>query len=218
MSGTWVKGTPAGNCWSLYYIRVIYFSIKVKNSFASVPLDPFWVTAFVDGEGSFHVSVIKNKDSKHGWRVQQEFSIELHIRDVNILILIKKELTVGKIYKIVTSVVLRVYSIKELEIIIAFFEKYTLITKKRVDYVLFKQAIDIVQKKEHLTIEGLQKIIAIKASINWGLSDVLKKAFPDVVPVVRPIVENSFPKIIDPNWLAGFTDAEGCFLINIYKS
>ena len=87
-------------------------------------------------------------------------------RDENILILIKKELTVGKIYKIVTSVVLRVYSIKELEIIIAFFEKYTLITKKRVDYVLFKQAIDIVQKKEHLTIEGLQKIIAIKASIN----------------------------------------------------
>ena len=87
------------------------------------------------------------------------------------------------------------------------------------DYVLFKQAIDIVQMKEHLTIEGLQKIIAIKASINWGLSDVLKTAFPDVVPVVRPLVENSFPKILDPNWLAGFTSAEGCFfLINIYKS
>ena len=34
--------------------------------------------------------------------------------------------------------------------------------------------------------------------------------------VERPIVEN--PKIKDPNWLAGFTEAEGCFFINIYKS
>ena len=66
--------------------------------------------------------------------------------------------------------------------------------------------------KEHLTKDGLTKIVAIKASMNRGLSEELKLAFPDVVPVVRPLVENK--KISDPNWLAGFTSAEGCFFIN----
>ena len=45
---------------------------------------------------------------------------------------------------------------------------------------------------------------------------MLKLAFPDVVPVVRPLVLNQ--KIEYPNWLAGFTSAEGCFLVKIYKS
>ena len=69
---------------------------------------------------------------------------------------------------------------------------------------------------KHLTPEGLRKIVAIRARMNRGLSEKLKVAFPDVVPVVRPLVEN--PKILDPNWLAGFTSAEGCFYILITKS
>lgn len=52
--------------------------------------------------------------------------------------------------------------------------------------------------------------------MNLGLSDKLQVAFPDVVPVERPRVE--LPKTIDPNWLAGFTSAEGCFKIKITKS
>ena len=51
--------------------------------------------------------------------------------------------------------------------------------------------------KEHLTKDGLIKIVAIKASINRGLSEKLKSAFPDVVPVVRPLLKNLTVK--DPN-------------------
>jgi hypothetical protein len=39
-----------------------------------------------------------------------------------------------------------------------------------------------------LTIEGLKKLVAIKASINSGLSDTLKAAFPDITPAARPLV------------------------------
>ena len=52
--------------------------------------------------------------------------------------------------------------------------------------------------------------------MNRGLSDKLKAAFPNVVPVDRPLVK--IKKIDDPHWLAGFVSAEGCFFINIYKS
>ena len=48
----------------------------------------------------------------------------------------------------------------------------------------------LIQNKEHLTMEGLSKIVAIKASMNTGLSDELKAAFPDITPVQRPNVLN----------------------------
>ena len=52
--------------------------------------------------------------------------------------------------------------------------------------------------------------------MNRGLSPKLKLYFPQVVQVTRPLVENA--KIPDPNWLAGFTSAEGCFMVKITGS
>ena len=40
----------------------------------------------------------------------------------------------------------------------------------------------MISRKEHLTMEGLCKIVAIKVSMNRGLSLELKKAFPEIVP------------------------------------
>ena len=54
-----------------------------------------------------------------------------------------------------------------------------------------------MNRKEHLTIEGLHKIVAIKASINLGLSQELKAAFPNTISEPRPLVE--VPKTYDPN-------------------
>jgi hypothetical protein len=65
------------------------------------------------------------------------------------------------------------------------------------DYYLFKQAFDLVSRKEHLTQEGLNKILAIKASINRGLSEGLNPAFPNIIPVQRPLGLET--KIPDPN-------------------
>lgn len=76
--------------------------------------------------------------------------------------------------------------------------------------------IELIKCKEHLTKEGLERLVAIKASINLGLSDELKTAFPKIVPVNRPSVANQ--NIPDPMWIVGFTNAEGCFLVNIRQS
>jgi hypothetical protein len=67
-----------------------------------------------------------------------------------------------------------------------------------------------------LTIEGLRKILVIKASVNNGLSDQLKESFPGIIPVIRPLVKCS--EIKDPNWLAGFVSGEGCFSVHIFTS
>jgi hypothetical protein len=91
-----------------------------------------------------------------------------------------------------------------------------LLTQKRADFYLFVEIIKIIKRKEHLTPEGLQKIVNLKASLNLGLSDKLKTSFPNTVPVQRPKV--SFNGIPDPNWLSGFAEGEACFFISIYRS
>jgi len=53
-----------------------------------------------------------------------------------------------------------------------------------------------MQRKEHLTPEGMEKIVALKASLNQGLSDELKAAFPNIVPSPRPQGQNI--KILNP--------------------
>ena len=74
---------------------------------------------------------------------------------------------------------------------------YPLITNKCSDFKLFIMVLEIMRRKEHLTLEGLRQIIAIKAAMNLGLSEKLQLAFPDVVPVERCKVEPS--QTIDPN-------------------
>lgn len=79
-----------------------------------------------------------------------------------------------------------------------------LISQKRGDYLLFKQILSIMQLKEHLTLEGLQKIINIRATLNYGLSKELQLMFPETIPVPRPIRETSV--IPHSQWIAGFTN------------
>jgi hypothetical protein len=81
-----------------------------------------------------------------------------------------------------------VSSLSDLQTIINHFDSYPLISQKLSDYLLFKQAFELVKSKKHLTQSGLKEIVGIKASINKGLGEVLKAAFPDVIPVSRPPV------------------------------
>ena len=81
-----------------------------------------------------------------------------------------------------------VYSTQDLAVLISHFDKYPLITEKLSDYLLFKMIFNIIDKKEHLTMEGLLNIVSIKASMNKGLSSQLKEAFPNIIPVARPLV------------------------------
>lgn len=104
--------------------------------------------------------------------------------------------------------------------IIPHFLKYPLLSQKRADFELFKSIVELMERKEHQTLAGIHKILSIKASMNKGLTDSLKKAFPalqnNILPVVRPIVEVT--NNMDPNWLVGFIEAEGCFYVSITKS
>lgn len=107
-------------------------------------------------------------------------------------------------------------SLKDLDVIIEHFNNYPLLTQKYKDFELFKQAISLIKNKDHLNIEGFNKILAIRASMNKGLPLVLKEAFPDIKE--RVATPKDLPLELDPHWVAGFIDAEGCFWIKTQKS
>lgn len=52
--------------------------------------NPNWITGFVDAEGCFSISVYNDKiGNKLKWKVIPCFQIELHIKDLDLLLQIK---------------------------------------------------------------------------------------------------------------------------------
>lgn len=60
-------------------------------------LNPYYVTGFADGEGSFIVTINPHAGYRTGYRVKATFSIGLHKRDLALLKRIQQFLGVGSI-------------------------------------------------------------------------------------------------------------------------
>ena len=188
--------------------------VQNKNS-----LNPWFVTGLADSEGTFTVIIDKTEKRTLGWRVQAKFQIGLHLRDLSIILQVQEFFGgIGSIGKSGDMVFYSVSSVKDLtNTIIPHFLIYNLLTQKQADFLLFKSIVDLIFNKQHLTIMGLNQIINIKASMNLGLSQILRTNFIDIVPVNRPLCAKN-DNIPDPNWISGFVNGEGTFDLKIYKS
>ena len=72
--------------------------------------------------------------------------------------------------------------------VIPHFEKFPLITQKQIDFELFKKIVVLVSQKQHLTPEGLNRILGLRAAMNLGLSEKLRTAFPNIPRITRPTI------------------------------
>ena len=193
------------------------FDLKKFSTSSSTIVNPAVWSGLIDGEGSFSIIVDKYKVRKLGWRVQLKFQIGLHTKDLNLLYLLQQHLGgTGSIHLARNRDIVNysMDSIKDLNKLIFHLEKYPLLTQKSADFLLFKKAVELVNNKAHLTVEGVNKIVNIKASMNLGLSDMLKSEFAGYSPVERPVI-NYDNVILDPNWISGFVSAEGNFDVRI---
>ena len=167
------------------------------------------------------VSLVKNERLKTGWQLDPRFSIELHIKDLNLLKQIKAYFEVGTIYVRTNrnSAIYYVISKDLINVIIPHFSKFPLQTQKQADFLLFKEIVELINQKQHLNIKGLENILRVKASMNTGLSEQLKTRLFELnlhPPIERPFVIH--PKNLEPDWLTGFMDGEACFHAGVYKS
>lgn len=156
---------------------------------------------------------------KLGWSIYLTFEIHLHRKDRELLTNIREVLgRVGTIYVGSNkSILYSVGSLSEIiHTIIPFFDKYCLLSKKSIDYELFRKAALIMDKKEHLTEKGFYQILSIKAAMRNGLTEVLAESFPNISPVFFKF-NKPLPEVINPYWIAWFTEGEGSFMIHIQK-
>lgn len=170
-------------------------------------IDPWFWTGFIDAEGSFLITIRKSKTHKLGWMVELGFQMGLHERDFNLLLLFQQALGVGKIHSSLKKANFVIATANNLTNLVNHLKIYPLCTQKAADFYLIEQALELVKNKLHLTVDGLNKLVNIKAALNTGLSDNLKSEFKNYSPVEKPVIKTA--NIPNPNWISGFVAGEG---------
>jgi hypothetical protein len=125
-----------------------------------------WIVGFVDGEGCFSISVVRNPGCRLGWQVQHEFSVTQAASSRPALDLLVEEFGCGSV---ITSSrhdnhreeLLR-FSVKRradlVGVVVPFFREHPLRAAKRFDFERFASVLQIMQTGAHLTDEGLRRI------------------------------------------------------------
>lgn len=129
-------------------------------------ISPYWIAGFTSGDGCFSVSVIKSK-AKLGETSWIRFILAQHNRDENLMRAIAAYLGCGKINKDHKATYLVVQRLPDIiKTIIPLFDKHQLEGIKVKDYIDFKTVAALMDKKAHLTKEGLDEIREIKNRMN----------------------------------------------------
>jgi hypothetical protein len=135
-----------------------------------------FIAGFVTGEGSFYVTITRRSQVTCG------FAIKVRADDTELVREVWRALGfAGNIHHISSrrykykwdkvhrhdAVLLIVRGLPELtQYIVPFFDQYQLRGQKRRNYELWKQAVDILNRGDHLTMEGLERLHEIKADMN----------------------------------------------------
>lgn len=147
---------------------------QTANEGALLPLPKWYISGFVDGEGSFVFFFSPRKDIKLGEELNLDFQIELHHEDREILQRIQLTLGCGHINELnyrryptwSPHVKFRVGKIDDLYLkLCPFFTKYPLQAKKRRNFEIFKEAVTIKYQKLHLTPEGMERLKELRYQI-----------------------------------------------------
>ena len=169
--------------------RFISSKKKKKNQKTKGKVHPWFVTGYTDGEGSFSISLF-------GFQISMVYSIGAEVNPLNLELLeqIKEYFGgVGSISKSGNMYMYEISSIKSLLSVRKHFEEYPLQTTKYVHFILWCQVMDIIEKKEHLTELGFNKVLSIKSVFPRGLSAKFLEVYfkGKFLPIVKPVFEPS---------------------------
>ena len=144
------------------------------------PIDPEWVSGFVDGEGCFSIGFVRQPDRKNrkgyklGYQVTHDFVVVQGARSVHVLYGLREFFGVGRVYMNARHDNHRenmwLYSVHRrsdlVEVIIPFFRRHRLRTSKAADFDKFARCVELMTVKSHLTRNGLIEIARITETMN----------------------------------------------------
>ncbi len=140
----------------------------VGNRGQNSRLTPEWIAGFIDGEGCFHIGISKHSDLRIGYQILPELTVVQHKRDLDLLYELRSTMNCGVVRRNHGDrFCWRVRNLKNLsEVIIPFFDKYSLKSKKVLDYQKFRKVVMMMQQGKHLTKEGFSQIVTIASEMN----------------------------------------------------
>jgi len=137
---------------------------------ADLIIDPCWLAGFISAEGCFIISVHQSTSVKIGYQVQLRFVLSQHIRDKELFEYFVKYLGCG--YTAVNRegidfIVTKFSDLKE-KLLPLLHLHHPIVGYKHLDFLYFMQAVEIMEKKLHLTEKGLNKLRDIQVLMNSG--------------------------------------------------
>lgn len=152
-----------------------------KNKQIKTPLEwGHYLAGFVDGEGSFNVSLRKRDDHTMKWQVVLTFNVSQ--KESYILSQLKKHLGCGRIQQRKDGLHYYVCSnpLAIQEKVIPFFRKFRFRSEqKKRNFSIFSKIAKKVFRKEHLTSKGLKEIVELREELNKGRGRTRKYGLED---------------------------------------
>ena len=182
-----------------------------KFELVTVNLNPYFITGLTEAEGCFSITKHKDKRAKNGVNIGLRFKLTMLVNEMDLLQSLKSFFKCGSIRMNKDGVV--DFEVRDLEsldsIIVPHFLKYPLRGTKYLDFLVFKDALDLIKAKAHYSLEGLTKLNKISLTMN-SLREHKKLYCPD-----HAIVTNSNYIPINGNYINGFVAGDGCLSLNI---
>jgi hypothetical protein len=165
----------------------------------------YYLAGFADGEGSFNLSFRPRQDYKSPWKISLCFNISQ--KDKVILALFKQHLGCGTLVSRPDGV--WYYEVNNFNAIwdnvIPFFRRFGFLSaKKKRDFAKFRQIAEMMKTDQHLTEEGIRKILEIRREMNDGgkrkysESEIIGK-FRKSSETIRQTPVNSGDDIVRPS-------------------
>jgi len=144
----------------------------------------FFLAGFVEGEGSFNVSLRKKSDYRVNWQVVMSFNVSQ--KDPSILKVLKCQLNCGiiKTRKYDNLYSYDVTNPKDIIYkIIPYFTKYPVLSdSKKKNFAIFCKIASLMDKGEHRNLPGLKKILELREFLNEGRGRTRKYGIKDIFP------------------------------------
>ena len=134
----------------------------------SVRLSTDWIVGFIDGEGCFHIGISRHPELRFGYQILPEFTVVQHKRNIGLLKTLRSIMGCGVVRKNHGDrYCWRVRKLDNLyEIILPFFQKHPLKSKKSVEFHKFAKVVRMMKRGDHLKRDGFERIKKIASSMN----------------------------------------------------
>ena len=157
-------------------IKNFYCLLELINKRIPTPILPekkdtslltnsYWLAGFSDADGSFQIKTINRKGRKFGYEIRLSYQLD---QKNNFILQQIKQVLGGSIgyRKNQDTFYYSSVSFGSAKKVINYFDHFHLLSSKHINYIKWRNVYRLIQRKEHLTKNGFEKILTIKSTMN----------------------------------------------------